>query len=221
MRRLSETDIHTLRLLYCYPEQVTDELIEEIARNEKIADYIDVPIQHVADGVLKRMNRRSTGAQIRTLFAKLRAHNIAVRTTVMVGFPQETEEDYNELYRFIEQYAPEHVGVFAYSKEDGTPSARLKGHLPQKIKKARADGIGLLHYKNREAYNKAMVGKTLRVIYEDIDYDKNMFAGRSDFDAPDIDTKVYFTADFVEAGEYYTVKITGYNGYDLIGEKVS
>ncbi|MCI8458090.1 MAG: 30S ribosomal protein S12 methylthiotransferase RimO [Clostridia bacterium] len=221
LRRLSETDIHTLRLLYCYPEQVTDELIEEIARNEKIADYIDVPIQHVADGVLKRMNRRSTGAQIRTLFAKLRAHNIAVRTTVMVGFPQETEEDYNELYRFIEQYAPEHVGVFAYSKEDGTPSARLKGHLPKKIKKARADGIGLLHYKNREAYNKAMVGKTLRVIYEDIDYDKNMFAGRSDFDAPDIDTKVYFTADFVEAGEYYTVKITGYNGYDLIGEKVS
>lgn len=220
LRALCQTNIHTLRLLYCYPELVTDELIEEIVSRPKIAKYIDVPIQHVDDAVLKRMNRRSTGEQIRTLFAKLREKGIAVRTTVMVGFPQETEENFRSLYDFLAEYAPEHVGVFAYSKEDGTAAARLKGQLPKKVKAQRADAIGALHLRNREAHNRALLGKTLTVLYEDIDYEKSMFVGRSEYDAPDIDTKVYFTADFVEAGEYYRVKITGCDGYDLIGEKV-
>lgn len=219
LRALSQTDIHMLRLLYCYPEAVTDELIEEIATNDKIAKYIDVPVQHVNDTVLKHMNRRSTGEQIRTLFAKLRAAHIAVRTTVMVGFPQETEENFAELCDFIRDYAPEHVGVFAYSKEPGTPAARLGGQVPKRVKSRRVNAIGKLHLQNRMAHNRATVGKTLRVLYEDIDYDRNMFVGRTQYDAPDIDTKVYFTADFVEAGEYYTVKITGFDGYDLIGAK--
>ena len=220
LRALCETPIHTLRLLYCYPEFVSDELIEEVATNPKIAKYMDIPIQHADDAVLKRMNRRSTNAQIRTLFTKLREKGIAVRTTVMVGFPQETEENFRTLYTFLEEFAPEHVGVFAFSKEEGTPAARLKGQVPRKIKLHRRDLIGELHLRNRTAYNATLVGKTLRVLYEDIDYDRNMFVGRSEYDAPDIDTKVYFTADFVEAGEYYPVKITGYDGYDLIGEKV-
>lgn len=137
----------------------------------------------------------------------------------MVGFPQETEESFENLKTFIAEYKPEHVGVFAYSKEDGTPSAKLKGHLTKRTKAERVNAIGELHFKNRKEYNESMLGKTLEVIYEDIDYDRNMFAGRTEYDAPDIDTKVFFTADFVEAGEYYKVKITGYDGYDLLGEK--
>ena len=219
VRRLSKTDISMIRLMYCYPELVTDELIEEIADNPKVANYIDIPIQHADDAILKLMNRHSDKQSIQTLFAKLKERKIAVRTTVMVGFPQETEERFRTLYDFIAQTAPEHVGVFAYSKEDGTPSARLDGHVSKKVKTARVNAIGKLHLQNREQLNRALIGKTLKVIYEDIDYDKNLFVGRTEYDAPDIDTKVYFTADFVEVGECYYIKITDYNGYDLIGEK--
>lgn len=219
LRGITATNIVSVRLLYCYPELVTDELIDEVAGNPKIAKYMDIPIQHADDTVLKRMNRRSTGAELRTLFRKLKAKGIAIRTTVMVGFPQETEENFAVLHDFIAEYAPEHVGVFAYSKEDGTPAARLRGQIPKRLKKQRVDAIGKLHLHNRELHNQAMIGKTLRVLYEDIDYDKNLFVGRSEYDAPDVDTKVYFTADFAEAGEYYDVKITGYEGYDLLGEK--
>ncbi len=219
IRRLSALNVHTLRLMYCYPELVTDELIEEIAKNPKVAKYVDVPIQHTDDKILKLMNRRNSGNDIKKLFSKLRNNGITVRTTVMVGFPQETEESFENLKTFIAEYKPEHVGVFAYSKEDGTPSAKLKGHLTKRTKAERVNAIGELHFKNRKEYNESMLGKTLEVIYEDIDYDRNMFAGRTEYDAPDIDTKVFFTADFVEAGEYYKVKITGYDGYDLLGEK--
>ncbi len=219
IRRLSALNLHTLRLMYCYPELVTDELIEEIASNPKVAKYIDVPVQHIDDKILKLMNRRNSGNDIKTLFKKLRENGITVRTTVMVGFPQETEECFENLKAFIAEYKPEHVGVFAYSKEDGTPSAKLKGHLSKRVKAERVEAIGELHLKNRMEHNKSILGKTLEVLYEDIDYDRNMFAGRTEYDAPDIDTKVFFTADFVEAGEYYKVKITGYDGYDLLGEK--
>ncbi len=220
IRELSKTDIHTLRLMYCYPELVTDELINEVASNPKVAKYMDIPIQHFDDSVLKLMNRRSRGAQIEELFNKLKTRGIAIRTTVMVGFPQESEENFKSLYDFIGRCAPEHVGVFAYSKEDGTPAAKLKGQIAKKTKAERVDAIGRLHLGNREKLNKAMIGKTLKVLYEDIDYNRNLFVGRTQFDAPDIDTKVYFTADFVDAGEYYNIKITGYDGYDLLGEKV-
>ena len=220
LRELAKTDICLIRLMYCYPELVTDELINEIVSNSKVAKYIDVPIQHIDDRILKLMNRRSTGEQIKRLFSKLRENHIAVRTTVMVGFPQETEECFENLYEFIREYAPEHVGVFAYSKEDGTPSAKIKGHLSNKTKAERVDAIGKLHLMNREAHNRAAVGKTFKVIYEDVDYDKNMFAGRTEYDAPDIDTKVYFTSDFADVGEYYDIRITAGDGYDLLGEKV-
>ncbi len=220
LRILSKTDIHTIRLMYCYPELVTDDLIEEIASNGKLAKYIDVPIQHIDDTILKLMNRRSSGADIERLFIKLKNKGIAVRTTVMVGFPQETEERFEKLYDFIERIAPDHVGIFAYSKEEETPSARIKGHLSKKIKMQRVNKLGELHFTNCKNRNEKTVGKILSVLYEDIDYDRNMFVGRCEYDAPDIDTKVYFTADFVEAGEYYDVKITGYDGYDLLGEKI-
>lgn len=220
IRRLSNTDIQKIRLLYCYPELVTDELIEEILSNPKVADYIDVPIQHIDDAVLKLMNRRSRENDIKLLFSKLRSKGIAVRTTVMVGFPQETEERFEKLCDFIKEYAPEHVGVFAYSKENGTPSAKLHGQIAKKVKSKRVEIIGNLHFENCKKRNGAMIGKVFKVLYEDIDYDKNLFVGRTEYDAPDIDTKVYFTADFADVGEFYNIKITGYEGYDLLGELV-
>ena len=220
LKKLSTLSFATIRLMYCYPELVTNELIEEIASNPKIAKYIDIPIQHIDDTVLKRMNRRSTSEQIQTLFSALAARGIAVRTTLMVGFPQETEEAFERLCDFVRTYKPYHIGVFAYSREEGTPAYKLKGQIPAALKRKRVNAIGALHLKNREETAKSLIGKTLTVLYEDVDYERNAFVGRTQYDAPEIDTKVYFTADFVDVGEYYPVKITGVDGYDLIGEKV-
>ncbi|MDE7395738.1 MAG: 30S ribosomal protein S12 methylthiotransferase RimO [Clostridiales bacterium] len=219
LKKLSAFPFASLRLMYCYPELVSDELIAEIVSNPKIAKYIDVPIQHIDDTLLKRMNRRSTGEQIKTLFRKLKENGIAVRTTVMVGFPQETEEAFENLCAFIRTYKPYHVGVFAYSREEGTPAYKLKGQIPLKVKRQRVNTVGALHLKNREETCKALIGKTLTVLYEDVDYKRKMFVGRTQYDAPEIDTKVFFTADFVDVGEYYPVRITGFDGYDLIGVK--
>lgn len=221
LKRLAETEVQRLRLMYCYPELVTDELIGLLASERKIARYIDIPIQHISDRILKRMNRRSTGDSIRALFDSIRAADpdIAIRTTVMVGFPGETETDFAELYAFIETYRPDHVGVFAYSDEE-TPSARLRDKVPEDVKWERVERIGRLHLANTAARNGALVGRTLRVLYEDIDYERNMFRGRTEQNAPDIDTSVFFTADFAEAGQVYDVRITAADGYDLIGEVI-
>ena len=216
---LANCSFGKIRLLYCYPELVTDELIDLIASEERIAKYIDVPLQHISDGVLRRMGRRTNGAQIKELFGKLKAKGIAVRTTFIVGFPGETEDDLRELEEFIAEYKPEHAGVFAYSREEGTPAARMKDQIPVGIKRKRLKIIGELNRKNAEERNASLVGKTVDVIYEDIDYDRNMFVGRTEADAPEIDGLVYFTGDFCDVGNVYKVKIVGYDGYHLIGEK--
>lgn len=219
-RLLAECGFGKIRLLYCYPELVSDELIDLIAAEDRIAKYIDVPLQHVSDGVLKRMGRRSNKAQIERLFAKLREKNIAVRTTLIVGFPGETEEQFDELETFVRDYKPDHVGVFMYSKEDGTPAARMKEQIPSSVKKKRERIIGTIAAENAANRNASLIGRTLKVIYEDIDYDRNMFVGRTEWDAPDIDSVVYFTGDFAEVGHTYDVRVCGYDGYDLIGEKL-
>ena len=215
---LAECEFEKIRLLYCYPELVTDELIDLVASEKRIANYMDVPLQHVSDTVLKRMGRRSNKAQIEELFSKLKSRGIAVRTTLIVGFPGETEEQFEELVRFVKEYKPERLGVFAYSKEDGTPASRMKEQIKRGIKIKRVNELGKLAQKLAEDRNASLVGKTLDVIYENIDYDRNLFVGRSEYDAPDIDCLVYFSADFVEVGNTYKVRITGYDGYDLIGE---
>ncbi len=219
-RLLSERAFAKIRLLYCYPELVTDELIDLIASENGMAKYIDVPLQHISDPVLKRMGRRTDSAQIKTLFGKLRAVGIAIRTTFMVGFPGETEEQFAELMDFVSEYRPDHTGAFAYSKENGTPSARMKEQIPKKVKLERVDALGKLTARLAEERNASLVGKTFDVIYENIDYDRNMFVGRTEADAPDIDGLVYFKGDFCDVGNVYKVRITGYDGYDLIGEKI-
>lgn len=219
-RLLAERSFEKIRLLYCYPESVSDELIELVASEERMAKYMDVPLQHISDDILRRMGRRTDSAQIRELFGKLRSRGIAIRTTFIVGFPGETDEQFLELSDFISEYEPEHIGVFAYSREDGTPAARMKDQVPASVKRKRVNALGRLAKKLAEKRNASLVGKTLDVIYEDIDYDRNMFVGRTEADAPDIDGLVRFTGDFCDVGNVYKVRITGYSGYDLLGEKV-
>ncbi len=222
IRKLSMLDVEKIRLMYCYPELVTDDLIDEIASNPKVAKYIDIPLQHVSDTILKKMNRKSRKSEICALITKLRAKcpQIAIRTTFMVGFPSETDEEFEELCDFVKEYKLEHVGIFAYSKEEDTPSAKIKGHLPARVKAKRVRILGKLNEQNVIAYNKEQIGKTVEVRYEDIDYERGLFVGRTEQNAPEIDTLVYFSGDFADVGKTYAVKITGYDGYDLIGEMI-
>lgn len=220
LNRLSALDVKWIRLMYCYPELVSDELISEIVSNEKIAKYIDIPLQHVDDDVLKKMNRKSSEQSIRAVIGKLKEAGIAVRTTLMTGFPSETEEQFDKLLSFVSEYKLRHVGAFAYSDED-TPSSKIKGKVPASVRRNRAKKVLLAHKKNVTEYNSAMVGKVVKVLYEDLDYDKMMFKGRTEDCAPDIDTYVYFKADFADVGNFYNVRITGYKGYDLIGEAIN
>ncbi len=217
IRRLSKLDLTWIRLMYCYPELVSDELIEEISSNEKVVKYIDIPLQHVDDGVLRRMNRKSSYASINELMDKLSSKGIAIRTTLMVGFPGETQQAFDKLLDFVKKQKLRHVGVFAYSDED-VPSAKLDGKVDEKTKQKRAAQIAKAHKKNVEEFNKTMIGKTLCVLYEDIDFDKNLFKGRTEDCAPEIDTCVYFKADFADVGSFYNVLIKSSKGYDLIGE---
>ncbi len=218
LRELVKLDFKWIRLMYCYPELVTDELLDLIANEEKIAKYIDVPMQHVSDAVLKRMGRRSSYAELTELTQKLDERKIALRTTFMVGFPGETEEDFRLLCDFTEKYKPVRVGIFAYSKEEGTPSCKLKGQIPKSVKLKRVNALGKIYLDCVKKRNAELVGKTLEVVYEDMDYDRGCFVGRTQYDAPEIDANVYFTGDFADVGNFYNVRITGYDGYDLIGE---
>lgn len=214
---LEKLPLVTLRLLYCYPERVTDKLIEKIASSPKIAKYIDIPVQHFSDKILKLMNRKTTGKDIETLINKLHARGIVVRTTLMVGFPSETDKEFDELCEFVKRVKPEYAGIFAYSKEDGTAAARLRGHVKKAEKLARVNKLGEIASAVTREFNKSLRGKTIRVLYENVDFDKNMFVGRAEFQTPDVDGRVYFKANAVDVGEYYSIKITDSDDYDLYG----
>lgn len=217
IRELSKLDVTWIRLMYCYPELVTDELIDEIANNDKVAKYIDIPLQHVDDNILRLMNRKSTFHSINVVLDKLKEKNIAVRTTLMVGFPGETEEAFDKLLKFVRTRKLRHVGVFTYSDEE-VPAAKLSDKVDEYTKQKRAAAIAHAHKRNVQHFNKAQIGKVLKVIYEEIDFDKNLFVGRSEDCAPDIDTCVYFKAGFADVGNFYNIEIKSYDGYDLIGE---
>jgi len=222
LAELEKTDITYIRLMYCYPELVTDDLIKFVANSKKVLHYMDIPLQHVSDPVLKRMGRRSSKTAICEMFTKLRNSipDIAIRTTMMVGFPGETDDQFDELYDFVKEYKPDNMGIFAYSKEEGTPSAKLKGHLTKAVKVKRLNKLGKLNAENCLNRNKNFIGKIVDVIYEDIDYDKGLFVGRTLLDAPEIDGNVYFSGEFADVGTVYKVKITDCDEYDLFGELV-
>ncbi|MCL2234082.1 MAG: 30S ribosomal protein S12 methylthiotransferase RimO [Firmicutes bacterium] len=219
---LTKLDLTWIRLMYCYPELVTKDLIKAIDENKKIAKYIDIPMQHSHDDILRKMNRQSNRKNLEQLLFELKStkNKIAVRSTFITGFPSETEKHFEDLYDFIKEHSIEHVGIFSYSKEEGTPAYSMKGHLSEKIKNERANALRELHFKNSFKNNEHYIGKTFKVLYEDIDYERNLFVGRTEFNAPEIDTNVLFSAPEVEVGTFYEVKITGLSeeGYDLMGE---
>ena len=223
LKKLSMLDFTWIRLMYCYPELVDENLINEIDNNDKIAKYIDIPMQHADDKILKLMNRRGREKDLEALLDRIGKckNHIAVRTTFMVGFPGEEEENFDNLYKFLSVQKIDNVGIFAYSDEEDTPSFRLKDKVSDKIKAERVEKLGKLYKDIRIEKNKSLIGKTLKVLYESIDFDRNMFVGRTQYNAPDIDTLVYFTGEFADVGTFYDVKITGFDEYDLIGEIVN
>lgn len=219
--RLSELDFAWIRLLYLYPEMVDDALIEYVKNNDKIAKYMDIPLQHVDDDVLKRMNRRTDEKSIRELIAKLKNAGIAVRTTFICGFPGETQRQFEKLEKFVKEVKFDYAGFFAYSREEGTPADKLDGHLDESVKEERANKLRAIQEKIIKSRNKELIGSKIKVIYDDIDYDRQKFVGRSQTQAPDIDNVTLFESDEeVKIGEFYDVEITGSDGIDLVGKVI-
>lgn len=215
--------IEWIRVLYCYPESITDELIEEIKTNPKVCKYLDIPIQHASDAVLKRMARRSSLAQLKDRLGKLRAEvpGIALRTTLIVGFPGETEEDFNILYDFVKEMRFDRLGVFTYSQEEGTPAAKYEDQIDEKVKVKRRDAIMALQHGISQELTAAKVGKVMKVLIEGKITDEDVYIGRTYQDAPDIDGEVFveYEGELI-SGDYVNVRITEANDYDLIGEIV-
>ncbi len=215
--------IEWIRILYCYPERITDSLIEEIATNPKVVKYIDMPIQHISDSVLRRMNRRDTSESIKAVIKKLRDRipDVVIRTTVITGFPGETEKEFNELLAFVKEAKFERLGAFEYSKEEGTAAFDMPEQVHPKKKKSRRDAIMRAQMKIHEEHNDALVGKTLTVLCEGYDQAAESYYGRSYADAPDIDGKIYFTSyRRIKDGEMIKVKIAEVLDYDLVGKAV-
>lgn len=211
-----------IRLMYCYEDRITDELIAVMATEPKICHYIDIPIQHAADTVLTAMNRRSTGASIRTTIRKLREAipDVHIRTTLIVGFPGETEDDFEALLDFVETMRFERLGVFAYSREEGTPAGEMENQIDEAVKEARLDAIMRRQLEISLAVNEAKIGKTFTVLVEERDADGS-YIGRTAYDAPEIDDSVLFTSKrALKAGDFVQVQINDAFDYDLIGVEV-
>ena len=215
--------IEWIRLLYCYPDKITDELIEVIKTNEKIVKYIDMPVQHISDEVLGAMNRRGGSEAIYSAIKKLRDNipDIIIRTTVIVGFPGESKQDFARLCEFLEEIKFERLGAFAYSKEEGTKAAGLENHLSAAQKERRHKTVMQLQERINYALNKKKIGATIRVLCEDYDKVSEAYFGRSYAEAPEIDGKIYFTSKSrkrIRSGEFVDVTIKEIIDYDLLGE---
>ena len=223
LRKLSAIEgIEWIRLMYCYEDEISEGLIREIRDNKKICKYIDIPIQHCNDEILRSMNRKSTGASIRNTITTLRKEvpNITIRTTLIVGYPGETKEQFNELLDFVRDTEFDRLGVFTYSKEEGTKAAEMKGQVRSDVKQRRYDRIMSEQQRISLEHNLAFIGRTLPVLVEEIDEDGS-FIGRSPMDAPDIDNNVLFTGpQGIRPGDIVDVEITDAFDYDLCGKAV-
>ncbi len=220
LRRLSRlSNIAHLRLLYCYPEVITDRLIAEIRDNPKIIKYLDIPLQHSEDRILKLMGRRTTKAEILALLQKLRREipSIALRTTFIAGFPSETEEEHEALLAFLEEAQFENCGFFAYSREPETAAYRLPGQIHWATKRRRVNALYKKQAEISAAKLATRVGETLEVVCDGIDYEKGCFVGRAYFQAYEIDGAVYFTSPRADEGGRYHVRIERADTYDLYG----
>ena len=222
---LCEIDgIEWIRMLYCYPDKITDELIETMARQPKVLHYIDLPLQHADDGMLKAMNRRGDSAHIRSVITKIRnaMPDAVIRTTFIVGFPGEGEKEFENLAEFVNEIEFDRLGCFSFSPQEGTPAYDFDNQVEEDVKLRRGeiimqDQLEIVTVKNHER-----IGKTYRVIVEDYDGYSDSYSGRTYMDAPEIDGMISFTTDkHYEVGEFADVEIIGMNDYDLIGKDIN
>lgn len=228
LNKLSKIDgIKWIRFLYSYPETITDELIEEVKNNEKICKYFDIPMQHISNNMLKKMNRKTTKEKMMNLIEKLRKEipNVIIRSTLMVGFPGETEDDFEELYEFVKWAKFEKLGCFTYSKEEGTVAEKLPKQIVEKTKKIRYNKIMKLQQSISKENQKKLIGKTFEIEIEDafVDNGELYVVGRTYMDVPEIDGLVYILVDKeqqekIELNTYQKCKIIGAKEYDLIAE---
>lgn len=217
------TAIPWIRLLYCYPDKITDELIDELRDNPRLLKYMDIPIQHISDSVLQRMNRHGGSELIKETVKKLRERvpGIVLRTTAMVGFPGETERDFEELCEFVKKAKFERFGAFTFSPEEGTEASLMDGQIDEKIKQIRYDCIMQTQLTATEDAARDKIGSTLTVLCDGFDTVAEVYYGRSYADAPDVDGKVYFTSRRkIAPGAFVEVKITEALDYDLVGEAI-
>lgn len=218
------TGIEWIRLLYCYPEEIDEQLIQEIASNPKVCKYIDIPIQHASDKILKLMGRRGNISEIRTALYKLREYvkDIVIRTTIIVGFPGETEEDFEQLISFVDEFKFDRLGVFTYSKEKGTPAAKMKNQISQKLKLKRQKAVLDLQNAISMDKNSNRTGNIYKAIVDGIADDGIFYYGRTYAEAPEIDGLIYFTSsEPLTLGNFVDVKILNAEEYDLIGEVIN
>ena len=224
IRKLSTfKNVQGIRLLYCYPENITEELIHELKVNAKLIRYIDIPFQHADDRILKLMNRKGTGEGYLSLVNRLKneIQGIAIRSTFITGFPTEDEVAFNNLLEFIKKAKLFNAGFFKYSKEEGTAAAKLSGQITKGEKTKRHKKLYQAQKSVVKENSKLLVGKTFRVLAEGFDENELVYYGRAYFNAPEIDGKIYFfSQEEVEYGKYYPVKIIKATGYDLYGERL-
>jgi len=216
-------ELRWIRLLYAYPNGITDELIKLIKEESKVCKYLDIPLQHISDPILTKMNRRSTSRQIRDLIGRLRAEipEIALRTSLIVGFPGETEEDFKQLLQFVDEAQFDRLGVFCYSREEGTPAAEMTAQVSERIKKERYKKIMKAQARLSFKRNRRLTGRIEEVLVEGFSEETELLLkGRSSRQAPDIDGQVYITAGNANVGDIVSLKITDSSDYDLIGEIV-
>ena len=216
-------ELSWIRLLYCYPEEITDELIQVIKEEEKICHYLDIPVQSGSDAILKRMGRRTSAGQIRTMIEKLREEipDICIRTTLITGFPGESEKDHEETMRFVDEMEFDRLGVFTYSEEEDTPAAGMPDQIPEDVKERRRDEI--MELQQEIAFEKAgqMTGRCLKVMIEGKEAEEDVYVARTYKDAPEVDGYLFFNTDRqLMSGDFVEVCITGSNEYDLIGEMI-
>lgn len=224
LRKLCQIDgLEWIRILYCYPEEITDELIQVMKEEEKICHYLDIPIQHSEDQILKRMGRRTNRKELTALIKKIRKEipDIILRTTLITGFPGETEEDFKNMVDFVETMRLNRLGVFTYSPEEGTKAAAMEEQVPEEIKEKRRDKIMELQQRISAEAAANMVGKKMSVLIEGYLYEEDIYIGRTYMDAPKVDGNVFVRGEEeMISGDIVQVRITGASEYDLMGDVI-
>ena len=222
LRELCKVEgIRWIRLLYCYPEEITDELIDVIRTEPKICHYLDMPIQHSSDAILRRMGRRTSRSELETVIGKLRKAipDITLRTTLITGFPGETEENHEDLKSFVRKMEFDRLGVFTYSPEEGTPAEKMAGQVPEELKESRRDELMLLQQQVSAKKTAAMIGKTVEVLVEGRIPEEGVYVGRTYRDAPEVDGYIFLNVqEEIISGDFVTAEVTGADVYDLTGD---